>query len=81
MVPFSSQFYPYCLSFKQSGFSNYIINVGLFMPAFFLRGYTVKKFDEVVRHLHLVAQDQFTLVSEKVFGIPEENFTKNIELF
>jgi hypothetical protein len=43
--------------------------------------FTVKKFDEVVRHLHLVTQDQFTLVSEKVFGIPEENFTKNIELF
>jgi hypothetical protein len=42
---------------------------------------TVKKFDEVVRHLHLVTQDQFTLVSEKVFGSPEENFTKNIELF
>ncbi len=42
---------------------------------------TVKKIDEVVRHLHLVMQDQFTLVSEKVFGIPEENFTKNIELF
>jgi hypothetical protein len=45
------------------------------------RDHTVKKFDEVVRHLHLVTQDQFTLVSEKVFGIPEENFTKNIELF
>ncbi len=42
---------------------------------------TVKKFDEVVRHLHLVTQDQFRLVSEKVFGIPEENFTINIELF
>ncbi len=43
--------------------------------------YTVKKFDEVVRHLHLVTQDQFTLVLEKVFGIPEDNFTINIELF
>jgi hypothetical protein len=42
---------------------------------------TVKKFDEIVRHLHLVMQDQFTLVSEKVFGIPEDNFTINIELF
>jgi hypothetical protein len=42
---------------------------------------TVKKFDEVVQHLHLVTQDQFTLMSEKVFGIPEENFAKNIELF
>jgi hypothetical protein len=27
-----------------------------------------------------VTQDQFSLVSEKVFGIPEDNFTKNIEL-
>ncbi len=33
------------------------------------------------RHPHLMTQDQFSLVSEKVFGIPEENFTKNIELF
>ncbi len=47
----------------------------------FFPSHTVKKFDEVVRHLHLVTQDQFTLVSEKVFSIPEENFTKNIELF
>ena len=43
--------------------------------------YTVKKFDEVVRRLHRVTQDQFSLVSEKVFGIPEKNFTINIELF
>jgi hypothetical protein len=28
-----------------------------------------------------VTQDQFALVSEKVFGTPEDNLTKNIELF
>ncbi len=43
--------------------------------------YTVKRFDEVVRHPHLVTQDQFTQVSKKVSDIPEENFTINIELF
>jgi hypothetical protein len=43
--------------------------------------YTVKRVDEVVRHLHLVTQDQFTQVSKKVSNIPEENFTINIELF
>jgi hypothetical protein len=43
--------------------------------------YTVKKFDKVVRHLHLVTQDQFSLVSEKGSGIPEDNFIKNIKLF
>ncbi len=42
---------------------------------------TVKKVDEVVRHLHLVTQDRFSLVSEKVSGIPEDNFTINVELF
>ncbi len=41
--------------------------------------YTVKRVDEVVRHLHLVTQDQFTQVSKKVSDIPEENFTINIE--
>jgi hypothetical protein len=45
------------------------------------RRYTVKRVDEVVRHQHLVTQDQFTQVSKKVFDIPEENFTINIELF
>jgi hypothetical protein len=43
--------------------------------------YTVKRVDEVVRHQHLVTQDQFTQVSKKVSDIPEENFTINIELF
>jgi hypothetical protein len=43
--------------------------------------YTVKRVDEVVRHLHLVTQDQFTQVSKKVSNIPEENFTINIKLF
>jgi hypothetical protein len=43
--------------------------------------YTVKRVDEVVRHPHLVTQDQFTQVSKKVFDIPVENFTINIELF
>jgi hypothetical protein len=47
----------------------------------FWKSYTVKKVDEVVRHLHRVTQDQFSLVSEKVFGILEDNFTINIELF
>jgi hypothetical protein len=40
-----------------------------------------KKVDEVVRHLHLVTQDQFSLASENVSGIPGDNFTINIELF
>jgi hypothetical protein len=42
---------------------------------------TVKRVDEVVRHQHLVTQDQFTQVSKKVSDIPAEDFTKNIELF
>jgi hypothetical protein len=42
--------------------------------------YTVKRVDVVVRHPHLVTQDQFTQVSKKVSEIPEENFTINIEL-
>jgi hypothetical protein len=32
--------------------------------------YTVKRVDEVVRHPHLVTQDQFTQVSKKVSDIP-----------
>jgi hypothetical protein len=43
--------------------------------------YTVKRVDEVVRHPHLVTQDQFTQLSKKVFDIPAEDFTINIELF
>jgi hypothetical protein len=43
--------------------------------------YTVKRVDEVVRHRHLVTQDQNTQISKKVFDIPTENFTINIELF
>jgi hypothetical protein len=43
--------------------------------------YTVKKFDEVVRHLHLVTLDQFSLVSKKDSGFHEENCTINIEVF
>ena len=46
-----------------------------------LSSYTVKKFDEVVRHQHLVMQDQFTLVSKKDSGIHKYNFHKNIEVF
>ncbi len=42
--------------------------------------HTVKRVDEVVRHPHLVTQDQNTQVSNKVSDISEENFTKNIEL-
>ena len=38
------------------------------------RGYTVKRVDEVVRHPHLVTQDQFTQVSKKVSDIPVELF-------
>jgi hypothetical protein len=34
----------------------------------------LKKVDEVVRHLHRVTQDQLSLVSERVSGIPEDNF-------
>jgi hypothetical protein len=45
------------------------------------QSYTVKRVDEVVRHPHLVTQDQFTQVSKKVSDIPAEDFTKNIELF
>jgi hypothetical protein len=44
-------------------------------------GYTVKRVDEVVRHLHLVTQDQNTQVSNKVSDIREENSIINIELF
>ncbi len=43
--------------------------------------HTVKRVDEVVRHPHLVTQDQFTQVSKKVSDIPEENFTINIKFF
>jgi hypothetical protein len=43
--------------------------------------HTVKRVDEVVRHPHLVTQDQFTQVPKKVSDIPAENFTINIELF
>ena len=43
--------------------------------------YTVKRVDEVVRHPHLVTQDQFTQVSKKISDIPAEDFTINIELF
>jgi hypothetical protein len=43
--------------------------------------YTVKRVDEVVRHPHLVTQDQKIQVSNKFFDIPVENFTINIELF
>jgi hypothetical protein len=45
------------------------------------RRYTVKKFDEVVRHLNLVTQDQFSLVSKKDSGIHEDNCNKNNEVF
>jgi hypothetical protein len=48
---------------------------------FFGSPHTVRKFDEVVRHQHLVTQDQFTLVSKKDSGIPKDNFNKNIEVF
>ncbi len=51
------------------------------MPTAIFVCYTVKRVDEVVRHPHLVTQDQFTQVSKKVSDIPEENFTINIELF
>ncbi len=40
--------------------------------SFILGKYTVKRVDEVVRHPHLVTQDQFTQVSKKVSDIPEE---------
>ncbi len=43
--------------------------------------YTVKRVEEVVRHLHRVIQDQFSLVLDNIFGTPEENFTINVELF
>jgi hypothetical protein len=42
---------------------------------------TVKRVDEVVRHPHLVTQDQFSLVSKKDSGIHEDNCNKNIEVF
>jgi hypothetical protein len=48
---------------------------------FTFSGCTVKRVDEVVRHPHLVTQDQNTQVSNKFFDIPVENFTINIELF
>jgi hypothetical protein len=40
-----------------------------------------KKVDEVIRHPHRVTQDQFSLVTEKVSGTHEDNFTINIEFF
>jgi hypothetical protein len=43
--------------------------------------YTVRRVDEVVRHQHLVTQDQFTQVSKNFSNIPAEDFTINIELF
>jgi hypothetical protein len=52
------------------------VNSGMGLPQC-----TVKKFDEVVRHQHLVTQDQFTLVSKKDSGIPKDNFHKNNEVF
>ena len=48
---------------------------------YYIIKYTVKRIDEVVRHPHRVTQVQFSLVSEKVSGIPEDNFTINIKLF
>jgi hypothetical protein len=42
---------------------------------------TVKRVDEVVRHPHLVTQDQNTQVSNKVSDIHVENSIINIELF
>ncbi len=45
------------------------------------RPYTVKRVDEVVRHPHLVTQDQNTQVSNKVSDIHVENSIINIELF
>ncbi len=54
---------------------------GTFRGVFSTYHCTVKKFDEVVRHLHLVTQDQFSLVSEKDSVIHEENFNIDIELF
>jgi hypothetical protein len=41
---------------------------------------TVKRVNEVVRHPHLVTQDQNAQVLKKVSYISEENFTINIEL-
>ena len=46
-----------------------------------LIAYTVKRVDEVVRHPHLVTQDQNTQVSNKVSDIHVENSITNIELF
>jgi hypothetical protein len=43
--------------------------------------HTVKRDDEVVRHPHFVTQYQISLVSEKVSGVSEDNFTINSELF
>jgi hypothetical protein len=40
-----------------------------------------KKFDKVVRHQHVVAQDQFSLVSKKDSGIPKGNFNKKLKFF
>ncbi len=59
----------------------YVLALPLPLGLLYFSLYTVKRVDEVVRHLHLVTQDQFThQVSKKVPDIPEENFTINIEL-
>jgi hypothetical protein len=42
---------------------------------------SLHRVDEVVQYPHQVMQNQFSLVSEKVSGIHEDNFTINIELF
>ncbi len=46
-----------------------------------ISNYTVKRVDEVVRHWHLVTQDQFTQVSKKVSDIPKEYFTIKYRTF
>ncbi len=53
-------------------------NLSLVMMTPAIIRYTVKRVDEVVRHRHLVTQDQNTQVSKKIFDIPTENFTINI---
>jgi hypothetical protein len=66
---------------RNSQTSKYAIRGFAIYRTYLRTAYTVKKVDEVVRHLHLVTQDQFSLVSEIFLGIPEDNYTINIELF
>ncbi len=62
------------ISMKEGGVSLTVsMESGQLDTAIKVSEYTVKRVDEVVRHPHLVTQDQNTQVSNKFFDIPVEN--------